>query len=146
MTRPTAAELLLLVLDEKSGKTLVDSSALSAGLAGAAVIDLVLAGALELVEHDGGPVKRGRLARTGRNQPTDPVLVQIAERARGRKPKSAVCELYAWSWEDRPGELKQQLLEQMAAEGLLTYAPSRSPRTSGPGRRCTRPSRRSRWR
>ncbi len=120
MTRPIAAELLLLALDEKSGKPLVDSSTLSAGIAGAAVVDLVLAGALELVEADGGPVKPGRLARTGRNEPPAEPMSLILEKCHGKKPKNAVSELYAWTWKDRPGELKQQLLEQMAAEGLLS--------------------------
>jgi hypothetical protein len=120
MARPVAAELILLALDEKSGKALVDSSTLGAGLVGAAVVDLVLDGALELVADEGGPVAPGRLARTGRNEPTTPPMSQILEKVHGRKPKDAVSELYAWSWKDHPGQLKQQLLEQMAADGLLT--------------------------
>ncbi len=120
MTRPLAAELLLLALDEKSGKPLVDSSTLGAGIAGAAVVDLVLGGALELVDADGGPIKRDRLARTGRNAPGTEPMSLILDRCHGKKPKDAVAELYAWTWKDRPAELKQQLLEQMAAEGLLT--------------------------
>jgi len=119
-TRPIAAELLLLALDEKSGKSLVDSSTLGAGLIGAAVVDLVLDGALELVQGEGGPVKPGRLARTGRNEPTTEPLTLILEKVHDKKPKKAVSELYAWSWKDHPGKLKDQLLEQMAAEGLLT--------------------------
>ncbi len=120
MTRPIAAELLLLALDEKSGKSLVDSTTLGAGLIGAAVVDLVLDGALELVQAEGGPVKRGRLARTGRNAPSGEPMSVILEKVHGKKPKTAVSELYAWTWKDHAGRLKQQLLEQMAAEGLLS--------------------------
>lgn len=120
MTRPIAAELLLLALDEKSGRSLVDSTTLGAGLIGAAVVDLVLDDALELVQGDDGPVKAGRLNRTGRNAPRDEPMSLILDRVHGKKPKSAVSELYAWSWQDHAGKLKQQLLEGMAAEGLLS--------------------------
>lgn len=120
MTRPIAAELLLLALDEKSGKSLVDSTTLGAGLIGAAVVDLVLDGALELVQAEGGPVKAGRLTRTGRNAPAGEPMSVILEKVHGKKPKAAVSELYAWSWKDNAGTLKQELLEQMAVEGLLS--------------------------
>lgn len=119
-TRPIAAELLLLALDEKSGKSLVDSSSLGAGVVGAALVDLVLDGALEVVVNDGGPVRKGRLARTGRRAPSGEAMALILEKAHDKTPKAAVSELYAWSWKDHSGLLKDQLLEQMAAEGLLT--------------------------
>ncbi len=87
---------------------------------GAAAVDLVLDGSLELVQGDDGPVKAGRLNRTGRNAPRDAPMSLILEKVHDKKPKTAVSELYAWTWKDHAGKLEHQLLEGMAAEGLLS--------------------------
>jgi hypothetical protein len=119
LTRSIAAELLLLALDDESGRPLLDGTRLHAALAGAALLDLTLDGVLELAPPEQG---RGspRLRRTGAAAPDDPLLAQIAEVADGKKPRTAVGALTGMTFTDRARKLKQQLLERLAAEGVLT--------------------------
>ncbi len=120
MTRSLAEEYLLLALDDASGKPLLDGSTLDAAMAGAAVTDLTVAGTLEIAEQ-GGEVKAGRFRKTGVNLPSDPLLLEILDQAHGRKPKDAINHIGgASAWRNRGGSLKDQLLEQLAAEGVLT--------------------------
>lgn len=116
-----ASELLLLALDDETGRTLVDTTTLDSALAGTAVLELVLDGTLEVVEVDGGPVKRGRLRRTGRHEPSDPLLVDIADVCDGKKPKDAISSLVSWTWTNKGTKLREELLEELVARGVLTH-------------------------
>jgi hypothetical protein len=118
MNRTLAEEYLLLALDDSSGKPLVDSTKLHAAIAGAAVVELTLDGALEIAQQD-GDVKKGRLRRTGANSPSDPLLREILDKAHGRKPKDAVSHIGVSAWRNRAGDLKDQLLLSMASQGVL---------------------------
>ncbi|SCX38535.1 Golgi phosphoprotein 3 (GPP34) [Klenkia marina] len=121
MSRSVAAELLLLALDEKSGKGLVDGSTLNAALAGTAVAELAAAGALALQEVDGGEVKAGRLRRTGVARPSDPLLAEVVDTCHGKKPGDAVGALTTMTFTDRGAKLQEQLLAELVAEGVLTH-------------------------
>jgi len=121
MTRSTAAELLLLALDDESGRPVVDGSTLNAALAGTAVAELVAAGALALQEGDGGEVRAGRLRRTGAARPADPLLAEVVDACHGKAPGDAVGALTTMTFTDRGAELREQLLEELVADGVLTH-------------------------
>jgi Golgi phosphoprotein 3 (GPP34) len=123
LTRSIAAELLLLALDDQSGRPLLDSPRLHAALAGAALLDLTLDGVLELASPEYG--RGSQLRRTEAPAPDDPLLAQIAEVADGKKQRTAVGALTGMTFNDRARKLKQQLLDRLAAEGVLTERRSR---------------------
>lgn len=119
MNRTLAEEYLLLALDDTKGKPLLDSTKLHAAIAGAAVTDLTLAGALEVAQED-GEVKSGRFRRTGNATPTDPLMAEILDLAHDRKPKDAIGRIGgASAWRNRASSLKDELLQRLAAEGVL---------------------------
>lgn len=120
-----ATELLLLAVDEESGTTLVDTTTLDLALAGTAVLELVLGGTLEVVAVDGGPVEKGRLRRTGQHEPTDPLLVDIADVCDGKKPKDAISYLVSWTWRNRGTRLREQLLGELVDRGVLSHDKSK---------------------
>ena len=80
-----AEDLLLLLLDDDTGKPLVDGTALPRVLAGAVLLDLALAGVVEPATVD-GDVKKGRLVLTNRTAPLDPILAHAVAQIRGSKP------------------------------------------------------------
>lgn len=121
MSRSIAAELLLLALDEEKGKPVIDGSTLNAALAGTAVVELVAAGALDLQLEEGGEVKPGRLRRTGVARPTDPLLGEIVDTSHAKKPKDAIGALTTMTFTDRGAKLREQLLEELVADGVLTH-------------------------
>lgn len=121
MTRSIASELLLLALDDEKGKPLVDGSTLNAALAGTAVVELVAAGALTLQLDDGGEVEPGRLCRTGVARPSDELLGEVVDTAHGKKPKDAIGALTTMTFTDRGAKLREQLLDELVAEGVLTH-------------------------
>ncbi|MBM6399739.1 GOLPH3/VPS74 family protein [Phycicoccus sonneratiae] len=117
MTLSLTEELVLLTLDPHSGRPALDSVRMKAAVAGAAVAQLTLDGALAL---DGPDPKRARLRRTGTAAPTDPLLSDALEQADGRRPKDAVSRLGgAGAWRDRAGALRTHLLDAMAAAGVV---------------------------
>ena len=71
MSRSLTAELLLLALDDATGKPLVDGTRLKAAVAGAAVVDLTLTGGLRLTEPGDPQAKAGAgWSARGRSWPT----------------------------------------------------------------------------
>ncbi|WP_160147206.1 GOLPH3/VPS74 family protein [Thermomonospora echinospora] len=115
-----AEELLLIVLKDDTGKPMIDGQRLSAALAGAALVELTLEGALRVTE-DGDPDHRaGRLVATGA-QPGDPRLAELVKEAHDTKPKNAVSRLSGVSaWRNRAKDLKEALLEDLTEQGVLT--------------------------
>lgn len=121
MTRPLTVEFLLLALGDETGKPLVDSTKLKAAVAGAAIVDLTLDGALRLTEKGDPEFKAGRLVRTGQTVP-DGRLDEVAELSHNRKPRDAVSRIGGMSaWKDRAGGLKDAVLDDLVAEGVLTH-------------------------
>lgn len=118
MTLSLTEELLLLTLDQRSGRPALDSVRMKAAVAGAAVAELTLDGALALDGPDG---RRARLRRTGTAEPSDPLLREVLAVADGRRPQDAVSKLGgADAWRDRAGALRTHLLERMASAGVLS--------------------------
>ncbi len=110
---PLHAEFLLLAYDDATGRPLVDGTHLKAGLAGAAITELVLQGSLRL----DGEGKAARLHATG--QVVAPELVEVLDRAEGQSPKNAVARVGGGqSWRDRAGELQAATLEKLERSGV----------------------------
>lgn len=117
--RPLTAELLLLAMGDQDGRPRVDSTRLKAAVAGAAIVQLTLDGALRLTAAGDPEFKPGRLVRTTTNV-SDPLLAEVAELSHNRKPKDAVGRIGgAGAWKDRAGGLKDAVLADLVAEGVL---------------------------
>ncbi|MFN8080089.1 MAG: GPP34 family phosphoprotein [Kineosporiaceae bacterium] len=113
-------EVLLLLLHDVRGKPLVDGNGLNAALAGAALVELTLDGALRLSGPDEPEAKPGRLVATGR-PPRDPRLVAIIERMNGKKPKDAIGSAISAGWHPAPtAGLRQSLLQDLMQKSRLT--------------------------
>ncbi|MGU3432198.1 GOLPH3/VPS74 family protein [Actinomycetes bacterium M1A6_2h] len=91
-----AEDVMLLLLDDGSGKPIVDSTKLPRVLAGALVLELAMTGVLR-VSEDGEQVKKGRLLVTDAPPPTDPLLYRVADAvaasSRPMTPKRAIEKL-----------------------------------------------------
>jgi Golgi phosphoprotein 3 GPP34 len=101
-----AEELLLLALDDETGKVVV--SELDKGLAGAVLIELALTERVRVAEK-GESVRAGRLVVKPGPAPGHPVLadaLQLVARYEGRRPKDVI------------GKLSQRLRERLA-DGLV---------------------------
>jgi hypothetical protein len=126
MSRSLTAELLLLALDDATGKPLVDATRLRAAVAGAAVVDLTLTGALRLTRPGDTQARPGRLVRTTQHV-SDPRLDEVARVVDGRKPKDAVGKVGgATAWKDRAGNIKDAVLADLVAEGVLRHEPGKA--------------------
>ncbi|MFF0818581.1 GPP34 family phosphoprotein [Rhodococcus sp. NPDC003318] len=80
-----AEDLLLLLLDDETGKPVVDGSSVPRVLAGAVLLDLALDGVVEPADGSGA-VKKGRLVLRDRTPPLDPILAHAVAQLRGSKP------------------------------------------------------------
>ncbi len=113
-------EVLLLLLHDEKGKPIVDDTATGAALAGAAIVELTLDGALRLTDADEPRARKGRLVGTG-EPPADPRLAPLVAQAEGRKPKDAVAKAAGWGWGDGGAKnLREGLLDDLAGQGLLS--------------------------
>ena len=114
--RPLTAEFLLLALGDENGRPRVDSTRLKAAVAGAAIVELALDGALRLTEPGDPEHKLGRLVRTTR-QVSDPLLDEVARLSHDPKPKDAVGRIGGVNaWRNRAGTLKEAVLSDLAAQ------------------------------
>ncbi|MFD4295088.1 GPP34 family phosphoprotein [Rhodococcus sp. NPDC058505] len=80
-----AEDLLLLLLDDDTGKPVVDGMVLPRALAGAVLLELTLDGVVEPADGTGA-VKKGRLVLRNRTAPLDPILAHAVAQLRGSKP------------------------------------------------------------
>ncbi|MBL8930652.1 MAG: GPP34 family phosphoprotein [Kineosporiaceae bacterium] len=119
MTLSIPDEVLLLLLDDVRGKVLVDGTALNAALAGAALVELTLDGAIRLTATDEPRAKKGRLVGTGRSA-RDPRLMALIPRMEGRKPKDAVGRVMSSGFRSPATDLRNSLLEDLVARGVLS--------------------------
>ena len=76
-------DLLLLLIDDESGRALVDGTRLDLALAGAVLLELAERGHVGLSEP-GGEVKPGRVVVTRAGLTLDPVLDDAMEHITGR--------------------------------------------------------------
>lgn len=115
------ADYLLALLSPEKETFVVDSTHWKAGLAGAAVVEAVLAGALRLTEQGEPGTRPGRLVRTGVAAPAvGSVWDEVIERADGQKPKNAVGRIGgASTWRDRAGELRDAVLADLVREEVI---------------------------
>ena len=117
-TLPLTAELVLLILDDNTGKPLVDSVRRKAAVAGGAVLELVLDGILELTA--GEPRQARLVAAPGAAEPRSLVLAQANDRVVGHKPKEAVARLGGASdWKHRADDILEAVLQELAALGIV---------------------------
>ena len=113
---PLPAELLLLLLDDE-GKPRVDSTARKAAVAGAAVLQLVLDGALVLAP---GEPKRARLVANPGVPAQSAALAQARDRAVNRKPKDAVARIGgAPDFKGRANDIQESVLQELTAAGVV---------------------------
>lgn len=107
-----AEDILLLLTDDQTGKSITDSTRLDYALAGSVLIELAQLGKID-VAGPNGPVKKGRLyitdpAPTGTPE-LDAGLAVIAEK--DRRPQDVVSKLAKG--------LRSRLLNGLAARGVL---------------------------
>jgi hypothetical protein len=108
-----AEDLLLLLVDDRTGRFLVDSTKLDNVLAGAVLVELVT------IERVGFPpagagVKRGRMVALDPTPPGDPVLagaLATIAASRPAKPEQLIAKLRK--------RLRATLLERLTAAGAL---------------------------
>jgi hypothetical protein len=106
-----AEELLLLALDDRTGKVVV--SELDKGLAGAVLIELALTERVRVAEK-GEPVRAGRLVVMPGPAPAHPVLadaLELVAAKEGRKPKDVIGKLSQ--------RLRERLADGLVARGVL---------------------------
>ena len=123
-----AEDLLLLLIDEHSGRPLVDSTRVTHSLAGALVLELATMG---LLVPEDPQVRQGRSKITAvGTPPTDPLL-ELVWRAFADKPRRAASVLQKLA-----SKVKDTLLERIADKGWVrperTKVLGMFPRTSWP--------------
>ena len=119
--RTLCGDYLLALLSPETETFVVDSTHWKAGLAGAAVVEAVLAGRLRLTEEREPGVRAGRLVIVGAAVPQDDsVWSEVLRRSDGQKPKNAVGRLGGGAtWRDRGGELRDAVMDDLAGEGVI---------------------------
>lgn len=109
-----AEDLLLLLLDDESGKPLVDGVKLPRVLAGAVLLELALDDVVA-VDTEGEQVKKGRIAIRTEARPADPILAEAVERlgsGRPLKPTAAIEKLQKG--------LQEKLLARVVEQGWVS--------------------------
>jgi hypothetical protein len=108
-----AHDLLLLLLDDESGRISAMLSEPDKALAGAVLVDLTARGLVGIAE-EGETVKKGRLVMRSSEAPAEPVLshaVDVVREREGSKPESALGPLAKG--------LRDQLADDLVAAGVL---------------------------
>ena len=111
-----AEDVLLLLVDDRTGRFLVDSTRLDNVLGGAVLVELVTIGRVSFPPAGGG-VKRGRMVVVDPAPPGDPVLdgaLATIAASRPAKPEQLVAKLRK--------RLRATLLERLTAAGALRRA------------------------
>jgi hypothetical protein len=108
-----ADDVLLLLVDNGTGRFLVDSTRLDNVLAGAVLVELVTIGRVDFPPAGAG-VKRGRMVAIDPTPPGDPVLagaLATVAASRPAKPEQLIAKLRK--------RLRATLLERLTAAGAL---------------------------
>ncbi|GAA1623303.1 GOLPH3/VPS74 family protein [Georgenia ruanii] len=114
-----AEDLLLLLTDDASGRPTLDGTRLDLVLAGAVVLDLAVAGRVD-VSGPGEPVRPGRLVVRAPSPTGDAVLDEALRRVAARRPAKPEAVL--------PGlakQLRPTLLTRLTERGILRAAEGR---------------------
>ncbi|MEU5840680.1 GPP34 family phosphoprotein [Rhodococcus sp. NPDC047139] len=109
-----AEDILLLLLDDESGKPLVGSVELPRVLAGAVLLELALDD-IVVVDTEGKQAKKGRFAVRAAAQPADPVLaeaVELLDSGKEVKPTAAVEKLQK--------DIREKLLGRVIEHGWVS--------------------------
>lgn len=112
-----AEDLLLLLTDDRTGKSFVDSARLDIALGGAALLELVLAGHAGItgpggVRADG--VRDGRVVALRQPSAGDPVLDEALRRVAARQPRKPQSVVGVLGKGLRP-----ELFRRLAARGIV---------------------------
>ena len=109
-----AEDLLLLLLDDDSGKPLADSTKLPRVLAGALVVELAMGGSLRIT-GPGEQIKKDHVVVAG-ELPAEPVLRRVfdlvASASRPMKPQKVI--------EKSQKNLSKELVARLVAQGFVT--------------------------
>ena len=117
-----AEELLLLALDNETGKPLVGGDRLEPALGGALIAELALKERIGVTPHSEGWRKRGRVTITNLTPTDDPELDATLERLathEGKKIKDFVSE-FSTKKTRVTYKLRDRLLERLAKSGAIT--------------------------
>ena len=124
-----AEDLLLLLTDDASGKTTVDSQRLGLALAGAVLVELVLANRVAVTD-DGRWGSGSRVALAGSGPLEDPILAEAIRRIAGRRQPIGAQSLLTMLGKGLPDELRHRLVGRgilRAEEGrVLGIFPTRA--------------------
>jgi hypothetical protein len=107
-----AGELMLLLLDERTGHSMADSNRTPRALAGAVLLDLIDAGAIRLA-GPGDEAKPGRIVMNA-NRSADPILGDALARIEAARPMKARAAI-----EKLSKRLQPKVLHRLADEGLV---------------------------
>lgn len=111
---------VLAILDPASGRRLIDGTRWKAGIAGAAILDLVRSEAVQLAEDPRHPGRSGRFVVTGHAPPVGAAWQEVMRRLDGQSPKNAVARIGGVSsWTDRSGSLWHEITDGLCADGLV---------------------------
>jgi hypothetical protein len=116
-----AEELLLLALDNESGKPLIGKDRLGPALGGALVAELALMERIGVTPHDAGWSKRGRITITNLTPTDDPELDEAMRKlaeSEGKKVKDVLSD-FASKKVRLSYQLRERLLERLAKAGLV---------------------------
>ncbi|GAA2170497.1 hypothetical protein GCM10009846_01110 [Agrococcus versicolor] len=115
--------VLLLALDDASGKPVLDASTLGQALGGAGLAELVVRGRLRIA-GEGEAVKPGRFLTS--TAVVEPTLEAFVEHSDGRTPKDALARVVGWGGKSAPVQrLRAELLGELVAEGALAHSETR---------------------
>lgn len=114
-----ADELLLVALDDASGKTVVDTTNLDTALAAALLVELALAERISIAPADAGWLQRGKVTVLN-SSPTDDsdldaVLAKLAEKE-GQKVKNLISPMV---WRPISKGLRDRRLAGLVHRGVL---------------------------
>lgn len=109
----TAEDLLLLLLDDETGKPIIDRTKLDHALAGALLVELAVRGCVDIADR-GEKVRKGRLIVRDASPIGDEVLdkaLRLVSDKEGSKPVSVLKQLGKG--------LRDRLLDRLADRGIL---------------------------
>ncbi len=113
------SDFLLAVLDPSSGRPLLGGVQLKAGLAGAAIVQLVLDERLRLAGK-GEEVPAGRFVATRATADLGQPWLDVLERAVGHKPKEAVGRVGGTqSWKDRTTAIRDAVVADLTRREVV---------------------------
>ena len=114
-----ADELLLLALDETSGKTVAAATNLDAALGAALLVELALAERISIAPAEAGWLERGKVTVINSSPTDDPdldaVLAKLVEKD-GQKVKNLISPM---SWRPISKGLRDRRLARLVQQGVL---------------------------